>query len=127
MKYFKTIIAISLGMVITFVTPVHAQAPLLNKNVLQAWQEPRAFAKTLVVKQGWSMSEFQCLSRLWGKESAWNHKSDNPHSTAYGIAQMLNEKSTSPVVQISNGIRYIKHRYDKPCSAWKFWQRHYWY
>ena len=52
---------------------------------------------------------------------------DNPNSTAYGIAQMLNEDSSDPAEQISNGLRYIKHRYDTPCEAWKFWRSHYWY
>jgi hypothetical protein len=54
---------------------------------------------------------------LWGKESAWNPKADNPNSTAFGIAQMLGEDSTNPYVQISNGLRYIEHRYSNPCAA----------
>jgi hypothetical protein len=76
---------------------------------------------------GWDKQEAKCLNILWGKESAWNHKADNPNSTAYGIAQMLGEDSTNPYVQISNGLRYIEHRYSNPCAAWDFWKRNNWY
>lgn len=76
---------------------------------------------------GWDKQQAKCLNQLWGKESAWNHMADNPNSTAFGIAQMLGEDSTSPWVQISNGLRYIDHRYSNPCNAWDFWKRNNWY
>jgi hypothetical protein len=90
--------------------------------------EPREYARLLARSQyDWGDAEYKCLSILWGKESAWNHLSDNPHSSAFGIAQMLREKSKDPYQQIRNGLRYIEHRYSSPCNAWKFWQRNYWY
>jgi len=76
---------------------------------------------------GWDKQQSKCLNILWGKESAWNHEADNPTSTAYGIAQMLGEDSMNPYVQISNGLRYIEHRYSNPCAAWDFWKRNNWY
>lgn len=76
---------------------------------------------------GWDRKESKCLNLLWGKESAWNPEADNPNSTAFGIAQMLGEKSQDPYKQISNGLRYIEHRYSTPCNAWDFWKRKYWY
>ena len=85
------------------------------------------YAHSLVKIEGWSHKHYVCLSQLWGKESAWNYMADNPNSTAFGIAQMLGEKSKSPVTQIRHGIRYIKKRYGNPCAAWKFWQKRYWY
>ena len=75
----------------------------------------------------WGKQETKCLNQLWGKESAWNPKADNPNSTAFGIAQMLNEKSTNPIKQISNGLVYIHHRYKTPCNAWAFWKRNNYY
>ena len=66
---------------------------------------------------GWGETQMKCLRQLWGKESAWNPEADNPHSTAFGIAQMLGEDSTNPLEQIRNGLRYIQHRYEKPCNA----------
>lgn len=80
-----------------------------------------AKAKTYDGKQ-WS-----CLSKLWGKESAWNYKADNPHSTAYGIPQILGLTTNNPYKQIDLGIKYIKHRYDTPCKAWSFHKKKGWY
>ena len=71
--------------------------------------------------------QWSCLSKLYGKESAWNHLADNPHSSAFGIPQILGLKTLDPYKQIDLGIKYIKHRYDSPCKAWKFHQKHGWY
>jgi hypothetical protein len=75
----------------------------------------------------WGDKQMSCLRKLWGKESAWNPEADNPTSTAYGIAQMLNETSRDGYEQIRNGLRYIQHRYENPCNAWEFWLENKWY
>lgn len=88
----------------------------------------KLYAKSLAeIDYNWHETQYQCLAKLWGKESAWNPQADNPYSTAFGIAQMLNEESDNGLVQISNGLRYIEHRYTNPCNAWQFWQRNNWY
>jgi hypothetical protein len=71
--------------------------------------------------------QWSCLSKLWGKESAWNHLADNPDSTAFGIPQILGLTTTNPIKQVDLGIKYIKHRYDTPCKAWEHHQRKGWY
>jgi len=71
--------------------------------------------------------EWACLSKLWGKESAWNHLADNPHSTAYGIPQILGLTTNNPYKQVDLGIKYIKHRYNTPCKAWSFHKKKGWY
>jgi len=76
---------------------------------------------------GWGATQFKCIDAIWTKESHWNPLSDNPASSAFGIAQMLNENSRDGLEQIRNGLRYIEHRYELPCNAWKFWKRNYWY
>ena len=76
----------------------------------------------------WGRAEWKALSKLWGKESAWNHLADNPKSTAYGIAQVLNTKHGTPApLQIEKGLEYIAHRYDRPSVAWSHWRKHGWY
>lgn len=75
----------------------------------------------------WGGDQFACLEMLWTKESHWNHLADNPHSSAFGIAQMLGEDSRVAEVQITNGLRYIEHRYQNPCQAWSFWKRNSYY
>lgn len=83
---------------------------------------PKTYAK-------WQLSakEFKCLNKLWSKESKWNHKADNPDSTAYGIPQLLKMTETNPLKQVDLGLKYIKHRYDNPCKAWKFHLKRNWY
>ena len=74
-----------------------------------------------------SQAQFKCLDNIWTRESNWNHKSANKHSSAYGIPQMLHMKETNPYKQIDIGLKYIEERYGTPCKAWEFWQIHYWY
>lgn len=76
----------------------------------------------------WNKSEWRALVKLWGKESAWKHDADNPKSTAYGIAQVLNTKPGTPApLQIERGLEYIQHRYKKPSQAWAHWRAKGWY
>ena len=88
---------------------------------------PKVYAYRQVMKRWDSPREWRCLRDLWQRESNWNHKADNPTSSAFGIAQMLRETSTDPQRQIDKGIRYIIHRYQTPCNAWTFWQNRRWY
>jgi hypothetical protein len=100
---------------IVFLTPKQ-KAKVLAKKRLQ-----KMYPKTW--KKEWSS-----LAKLWGKESAWNHRADNPHSSAYGIAQVLKTPRGSTIeYQIKKGLEYIVHRYEKPTHAWDFWQRNYYY
>ena len=83
----------------------------------------KQYAKEQVPNQ----KQWSCLSKLWGKESAWNHLADNPDSTAFGIPQILGLKTLDPIEQVDLGIKYVKHRYSNPCKAWAFHKRHGWY
>ena len=62
-------------------------------------------------------SEMKCLDVLWERESNWTPTSRNPHSTAYGIPQILGMKETNPYKQIITGLTYIHDRYYTPCRA----------
>jgi hypothetical protein len=90
----------------------------------------KTYAKALIKIQypNWNRSEWSALAKLWGKESGWKHTADNPESTAYGIAQVLNTKPGTPApLQIERGLVYIKHRYEKPSVAWAHWRSNGWY
>jgi hypothetical protein len=125
----KIISVIALSLAFVFLTQAHAEAPIMQPEIVQILDEEdfKAYAAFKIEEYGWNGKELGCLKRLWGKESAWNHLADNPNSTAFGIAQILGEDSKDPMEQIRNGLRYIVHRYDKPCNAWNYWQRHNWY
>jgi len=131
-KHKQMALIMATALLLPLSTPAEAEAP--HKPVQKvvtveqmALENPKKYAKDQFVKYNWSDDQFACLSKLWGKESAWNHLADNPHSTAFGIAQMLGEDSLLVSVQIDRGLRYVEHRYGKPCLAWQFWQRNKWY
>lgn len=84
---------------------------------------PQSYAHQLVKDD----RQYQCLLILWTKESNWRANADNPNSTAFGIAQLLNEKSTDPYRQIRNGLRYVYARHGTPCQASRFHARKGWY
>ncbi len=101
-----------------------------------ARKNPRAVARVLVAERGWSDSQFQCLDKLWTKESNWRYTARNPSSGAYGIPQSLpgskmasagSDWRTNPTTQIKWGLSYIKSRYGTPCKAWSHSVRTDWY
>lgn len=100
-------------------------------------QGNRVFAQFYInTKYGWGVKQFKCLDKIWTQESHWNHKSDNPESSAYGIPQanpgnkmksVGKDWKKNPVTQIKWGAKYIHIRYITPCKAWKFKQKNGWY
>lgn len=109
------------------ISPVHA--PVISATEAEAVEpDYRGYAEQIaLLEYSWNAVQFACLDKMWTKESHWNPLADNPKSSAFGIAQMLKEKSTNGYVQIANGLKYIQHRYENPCQAWKFWERNNWY
>lgn len=79
--------------------------------------------------------EAQCLSKLIGKESAWNSKAvgnlNSPSkSYTYGLLQLKNPiaKDLTAIEQIHLGLKYIDHRYQgDTCKAWSHWLRKGWH
>jgi hypothetical protein len=77
---------------------------------------------------GWDITQRRCVYSLFMKESKFDHLAKNTKgSSAFGIAQMLKEKSYDPSIQILHAYRYIEARYGKPCIAWRHHQRRNWY
>jgi hypothetical protein len=97
----------------------------------------RAFAADLAESQyGWGADQFQCLDRLWQKESGWSHTAYNASSGATGIPQSLpgskmatagDDWQTNARTQITWGLGYISSAYGTPCSAWSHSQAMNWY
>ena len=90
-------------------------------------------AKSIMLSEyAWGADQFNCLNRLWTKESHWNYRAHNKRSGAHGIPQALpairmevisSDWRTNPVTQIRWGLRYIEARYDSPCAAWAKFKR----
>jgi hypothetical protein len=98
--------------------------------------DPRAIASALLGDFGWDGSQFDCLDRLWTRESHWNPRAHNASSGAHGIPQALPGSKmasagpnweTNPVTQIKWGLGYIQGRYGTPCNAWGHSESHGWY
>ena len=96
----------------------------------------RSYAQEEATKYGWGASQFECLNKLWERESNWRHTADNPKSSAYGIPQALpgskmasegSDWETNPKTQIRWGLRYIDQRYSNPCNAWQHFTKKNWY
>lgn len=100
----------------------------------------KRLGRQMAAAYGWTGKQWQALEQLWTKESGWNHRADNPTSSAYGIPQAMmsihfgGENSpqakawmNDPKAQIKWGLDYIKGRYGSPAKAWNFWQRNNWY
>jgi hypothetical protein len=91
-------------------------------------RENKALTVSYAYALGYSKKQVSCLVTLWTGESRFDHLADNKRSTAYGIAQLLGEKSSEPSIQVLHGIRYIGSRYKSdPCFALRHHNRKGWY
>ena len=98
--------------------------------------DARALAKSMVAARGWDGAQYECLSKLWAKESGWRVTAANSSSGAYGIPQSLPGSKmgtvaadwrTNAKTQITWGLKYISGRYGTPCGAWGHSQSRGWY
>ena len=98
--------------------------------------EYQAYAKERCLAYGWSETDFECLVKLWNRESNWRVNACNKSSGAYGIPQSLpaskmasagSDYLTNYKTQINWGLSYIKSRYGSPTGAWNHSQSKGWY
>ncbi len=99
---------------ISLFSPAYAVAPVDGKQYVSI----KEYAAILVDDK----DQMICLSKLYGKESAWNP--DAVNGSHYGIPQGRSEylKDASPEQQIQWGLKYIDNRYGSPCAAWQFFR-----
>ena len=72
--------------------------------------------------------QYGCLSKLYGKESAWNPKARN--GSHYGIPQgrSIYLSKVDGYKQVQWGLDYIAHRYDADtCKALQHWKDKGWH
>lgn len=125
--------ALSILIVLTSVFPfplpqsvkekIHLNIPIVTKRTKATMEEKREnkqMAKDFAwAGYGWRGRNWACIEKLFTAESRFDHLADNPKSTAYGIGQVLSEKSSDPAIQILRAYQYINHRYNgSPCKAW---------
>ncbi len=98
--------------------------------------EYQSYAHDKVLEYGWTEYDYECLVKLWNRESGWNPNSHNSSSGAHGIPQALpaskmasegSDYYTNGYTQIRWGLKYIKSRYGSPSSAWSHFLSHNWF
>ncbi len=99
-------------------------------------REAQRIAWILTKPRHWHGREWQCLKKLWDRESSWEWDSDNPSSEAYGVPQALPGSKMASMgkdwfhnayTQIRWGLKYIKDRYLTPCGALAHSDAYNWY
>jgi hypothetical protein len=99
-----------------------------TKATMEEKRENKALTVSFLNALGYNDNQVKCALSLWTRESRLDHLADNPRSTAYGIAQLLGERSSQPELQILRGVRYVEHRYRGSfCRALQHSDRRGWY
>lgn len=100
-------------------------------------EDAKKIARSRMKAYGWDDDdEYECLVRIWTRESGWRWNAENTSSGAYGIPQSLPGSKMASAgqdwrdnasTQIKWGLDYILQRYKTPCGAWAVWQTRNWY
>lgn len=93
-------------------------------------KDSKAYAKDVML--AWNDKQFNCLNKLWTRESNWRPEAYNKikvmGKNAGGIPQLLGMDPKVPATrQIERGFAYILYRYGSPCQALKFHDKKGWY
>ena len=74
-----------------------------------------------------NMKEFNCLDKLYTKESNWRPEAKN--GSHNGIPQGRSEylATLNGYDQVQWGLEYIGHRYGEPCIAWQHFKDKGWH
>lgn len=129
--------AIKLAQAKTQVTSRGGTISRSSSTVTYSLNEYQSYARDLCLNTyGWTENDFQCLVKLWNRESGWNPNAHNKSSGAHGIPQSLpaskmasegTDYYTNGKTQIRWGLKYIKGRYGSPSNAWAHSQQKGWY
>jgi hypothetical protein len=127
---FLLFVSVSVSLVLSDTTISERQNKKTSVQTKWSQADSKAYARDMLSK--WQDNEWKCLSKLWGKESAWNPKAYNKIKVmgrnAGGIPQLLGLSiDTPPTRQIERGLSYIYYRYDTPCNAWRHFERNNWH
>lgn len=105
---------------------------LWHATVAQA----QAYAAGAAAQRGWTGNDWDCLVKLWTRESSWLWYAENASSGAYGIPQSLPADKMAAfganyrddaAVQIDWGLWYIVQAYGSPSKAWQHSEQVGWY
>ena len=98
--------------------------PLAGSTSSKEYVDYKTYALYLL---DFNYKEYQCLTILYGKESAWNP--DAVNGSHHGIPQGRSEylSTLDGYGQVRWGLDYIGHRYGEPCIALNHWRLKGWH
>lgn len=109
-------------------TPAQAIAPAvsMSQKLKHMDKEERVeYAIGTVTK---NKSEAKCAKKIAYKESRYNIDSVNKSSGARGVWQLMWGKPHWDILkQVQEAHKYVLHRYDTWCGAYRFHQERNWY
>lgn len=115
-------------LLLVMTTPAQAIAPVLSvsQKLKHMDKEERVeYAIGTVTKD---KSEARCAKKIAYKESRYNIDSVNKSSGARGVWQLMWGKPHWDILkQAEEAHKYVLHRYDTWCGAYRFHQERNWY
>jgi len=117
------------GMLLPLATPAQAISPLLTvEKRLSVITDKRDRVEFAISQFTDSKREVQCALQIAYKESRYNIDSINKSSGATGVWQLLWAKPKwSLLKQTEEAHKYVLHRYETWCDAYRFHQERNWY
>lgn len=117
--------------------PIQEQPPTPSGRLWHATvAQAQAYAAGAAAQRGWTGNDWDCLVKLWNRESRWLWYAENASSGAYGIPQSLPADKMAAfganyrddaAVQIDWGLWYIAQAYGSPSKAWQNSEQIGWY
>jgi hypothetical protein len=122
-------IATLLALVLQIATPAQALSPVLTySKLLSVTTDKRERVKLTLEQVTTDMKEVRCALKIAYKESRYNVDSHNKSSGARGVWQLLwGKPEWSLLKQTEEAHKYVLHRYDTWCDAYRFHQERNWY
>ena len=119
-------VALSIMVGIRFATPVSNPPAVLDPKMEWTIEDSKAYAQDKLYD--FKHKQWNCLNKLWTKESNWRPNAYNKikvmGKNAGGIPQILGLDPKTPAPkQIDRGLSYIYNRYVTPCKAWEFFTK----
>lgn len=118
-----------LGMLLPITTPAQAVSPKLTFDMqLSVITDKRERVKFVLQQVTTDMKEVRCALNIAYKESRYNVDSHNKSSGARGVWQLLwGKPDWSLLKQTKEAHKYVLHRYETWCDAYRFHQERNWY
>lgn len=117
------------GLVLPLATPAQAFSPLLTIDMrMSAITDKEKRIELAIAQITTDKRQARCAKKIAYKESRYNEDSYNKKSGARGAWQLLWAKPNwSLLKQTREAHKYVLHRYDTWCNAYRFHQERNWY